>query len=221
MRELKEGQKVKERWSDAWGTGVCIKALKTVWHIKFQDGETRVYDKAHLQFLDLVDESFTKKKQKRKTVKIKQVLCDEIDASTYKKLMRLTLKEGYMGMCLEFCRKAYVKYDRTDFKHYIYICTDENEKIIGWAMVQDLLYRYEDFLDFGIFVAKSHRGKGIALKIMKEIAKKHKDKKFSVWVHDEGSRGLFKKTREIKDSPFVLFDAGKYKDGEKYIEWKE
>ena len=52
--KLRQGQKVKDIWYPEWGVGRCVKALKTRWHIQFQDGETRVFDRPHLQFLSLV-----------------------------------------------------------------------------------------------------------------------------------------------------------------------
>jgi len=53
-KNLKINQKVKDSWFKEWGRGVCIKALKTRWHILFTDGEVRVYDTSHLQFLNLI-----------------------------------------------------------------------------------------------------------------------------------------------------------------------
>ncbi len=52
--KLRKGQKVIDRWFKEWGIGVCVKVLKTRWHIDFTDGETRVFDKQHLQFLKVI-----------------------------------------------------------------------------------------------------------------------------------------------------------------------
>ena len=49
--KLREGQKVIDTWYEEWGVGLCVKSLKTRYYIKFDDGETRIYDKHHLQFL--------------------------------------------------------------------------------------------------------------------------------------------------------------------------
>jgi len=53
---LKLNDKVIDRWFKEWGVGKCVKALKTVWHIKFADGETRIFDKPNLQFLDKISQ---------------------------------------------------------------------------------------------------------------------------------------------------------------------
>ena len=37
--KLRQGQKVKDIWYPEWGVGRCVKALKTRWHIQFQDGK--------------------------------------------------------------------------------------------------------------------------------------------------------------------------------------
>ncbi len=54
LQTLNKGNRVIDTWFDDWGIGVCIKALKTRWHIQFADGETRVFDKQHLQFLKVI-----------------------------------------------------------------------------------------------------------------------------------------------------------------------
>jgi len=53
LKNLRKYQKVTDTWFTEWGVGNCIKALKTRWHIKWSDGEVRVFDKSHLQFLEL------------------------------------------------------------------------------------------------------------------------------------------------------------------------
>jgi len=55
LQRLNLSDKVRDRWFQEWGAGTCMKALKTRFHIKFDDGEFRVFDNAHLQFLDLIE----------------------------------------------------------------------------------------------------------------------------------------------------------------------
>jgi len=50
-QELKRKIYVFDRWFLYWGTGQILRILKTRVHIKFPD-MTRIYDNAHLQFLE-------------------------------------------------------------------------------------------------------------------------------------------------------------------------
>jgi len=53
LQKLNKGSRVTDTWFWEWGVGVCIKTLKTRWHIRFADGEVRIFDRQHLQFLKL------------------------------------------------------------------------------------------------------------------------------------------------------------------------
>ena len=54
LTTLKKGQKVRDTWYKEWGVGKCIRTTKTLFYIKFADGEIRDFDKQHLEFLRLV-----------------------------------------------------------------------------------------------------------------------------------------------------------------------
>lgn len=115
-------------------------------------------------------------------------------------------KSGYAKMCLDLCYSARVNYKKTDFVCDLYF-EKEGEIVIGWAMVQNLLYARDGYLDLSIFVHKDHRRKGVASKLMNRIAEGQYTKMISVWVDDDANYKLFKRFNHY---PFVAFSSSDY-----------
>lgn len=114
--------------------------------------------------------------------------------------------DGYMEMYLD-CALIGRKSGKDDFRcdivlHYI------GDVIVGWAIIQDLLYRHDKYLDMSIYVSIPYRGQGIASAILQVITDTYKFEKISVWIDDEVNRGLYKK---YAGDTIVAFDSEAYR----------
>lgn len=112
--------------------------------------------------------------------------------------------EGYMAMQLEFCYLACNKYKKTDFVCEIILYKIQNQ-IVAWCIAQDLVYKYSDYVDVGIFVHPDFRGKGIASQILEHLLKDSMFK-YSAWIGTDVNLKLYKK---FKDR-ITLFDMNHY-----------
>jgi len=145
----------------------------------------------------------------------------ELTIEKYKELLNLTLpieEGGYMRLYLDLCFKARKVDGKPDF-----VCDVEtyesDGKIFGWVICQDLLYRREDYIDLSVYVDEEYRGMGIASRLLKAVEMKNyrgKNRKFSVWIHDEANKALYKK---FNRHPFYYFDSNKYIDNEAYVRY--
>jgi GNAT superfamily N-acetyltransferase len=121
--------------------------------------------------------------------------------------------DGYMKMYISFCSQARKIFKKEDFTCDI-IIKRVDEKIVGWAIVQDLLYRHEDYLDLGIYVLPEYRKQGHGSDILNFIKTNFTETKFSVWINKfKPNSVLFKK---FNSHPFYLFDGDYYKETGKY-----
>ena len=135
------------------------------------------------------------------------------DASLLAKLKSLTHgPDGYMTAILDLCYRMRVVHDKDDFTCLLYIFKIKSS-IVGWAIVQDLLYRHEDYLDLSIYVSPLHRKQGIASAIMHSIQDENSDKKISVWVDNKSNEKLF---AAFKGEVFTPFDSDAYSKDKSY-----
>jgi GNAT superfamily N-acetyltransferase len=140
----------------------------------------------------------------------------DLDASEVRFLKGQThgMKEGYLRMYLDFCWNARTKYGKEDFM--CDIITDKNPMgaLNCWCMIQDVLYRHGEYLDFGIWTPKAKRGNGYGSQMLEFVAKHYKDKMLAVWPHmDDASPYLY---RKFNEPPFYAFDIDAYKEEGRY-----
>jgi|GEM_PF-5862416 len=126
-----------------------------------------------------------------------------------------TMSTGYLRMYLDFCWNARIKYDKQDF--FCDVITDKNRmgSLNCWCIVQDLLYKNDEYLDFGIWTPKAKRGKGHASRMLEWVGERYKDKKLAVWPSNiDVSPYLY---RKFDRPPYYAFDGEKWKnDGSTY-----
>lgn len=91
--------------------------------------------------------------------------------------------------------------------HYI------NGVIVGWAIIQDLLYRHKNYLDMSIYVSIPYRGQGIASAILHVVVDTYKLEKIIVWIDNPKNRGLYKK---FVGDTIVAFDSEAYAEDGSY-----
>ena len=115
-------------------------------------------------------------------------------------------------MFLDLAWRAYHIHHKDTFFCRIYVKRDSNDRIIGWALLEDLLYRMDGFKSLQLFVHEEHRGKGVGSRLMSMVAKDNVDAKISVWASSSNNTALFKK---FNYPPFHVFDMIEYeKTGE-------
>jgi GNAT superfamily N-acetyltransferase len=115
---------------------------------------------------------------------------------------------GYMGFYIQTIWNAYQQ-DKLDYYCRIFAFYD-GDTIIGWALLQDLLYRNGDYVELSIYVNPKNRGNGIGSDLMQYISKKVVDKKISVWYKGQT---LFKR---FATHPFYPFDMKHYEKTKEY-----
>jgi GNAT superfamily N-acetyltransferase len=121
---------------------------------------------------------------------------------------------GYMDMYVNVGKISRCVHGKRGFTCDIITEYSVNGSLDCWAVLQNLLYRHEDYLDLSIWVPKAKRGKGFASKMLKFIAEQYKDKKIAVWVSVEtDSVYLYKK---FNKAPFYIFDNDVYNDTYQY-----
>lgn len=140
---------------------------------------------------------------------ISQLCKDEIGA-----LDNLThsAKNGYMKMYLKFCRSARLRFAKKDFVCEVFYEVIDNQ-IVGWCIAQNLLYRYEDYLEFSIYVAPEFRGKGVGGRLIDKVIKELPNHKISVWVDNPQNEALFKK---YQGTNLHAFDSKVYSEKKEY-----
>jgi GNAT superfamily N-acetyltransferase len=119
--------------------------------------------------------------------------------------------DGYMEMTLDCCligRKS----GKHDFTADVILHRIDGV-IVGWAILQDLLYRHENYLDMSIYVSIPYRGQGIASAILHFITDTYKTEKISVWIDNPKNRGLYKK---FVGDTIVAFDSEAYAEDGSY-----
>jgi len=126
---------------------------------------------------------------------MKKVSIYNLDRKTFSRLKKLCHEptRGYLAMYLEVCWLAANKYKKNDFLCDIYI-EQSGGKILGWAMVQDLLYRYDVYADFGIFVDPQERRKGVASKLLEAALNDEGQlRPLAVWIGDNVNKGFYQR----------------------------
>lgn len=126
---------------------------------------------------------------------MKKLSIHNLDHETFLRLEKLCRKptHGYLKMYLECCWLAAHKYKKDDFLCDIYI-EQSGEDILGWAMVQDLLYRYDPYVEFGIFVAPQERRKGVASRLLEAALDDDEQlRPLAVWIGNETNKQFYKK----------------------------
>ena len=122
--------------------------------------------------------------------------------------------DGYMSMYLNLCRDAFAVYGKTDFFCDVIIDYNSLGAINAWCILQNLLYRHDDYIDLSIWVPKSKRLNGHGTRLMNFIEEKYKDKKISVWA--SRSNHSFHMFSKFSTSPFHIFDVDVYHTYKEY-----
>jgi GNAT superfamily N-acetyltransferase len=150
----------------------------------------------------------------KQMITTKQLSLSEVDWDLNLELNELTRIDGYMAFYLACCMMA--KYhDKDDFFAYIAVAEEDGD-IVGWVLVQDLVYRYKDFVELQIFVHENHRGKGVGSKLLEQTLADLPNKKIIAWASDFENKALYKK---FKDRISVL-DMAKYDADQSYVEYQ-
>lgn len=133
----------------------------------------------------------------------------EVKEGEYNFLRTQTLfNKGYMELYLHVCREARLKHDKKDF--VCDILTEYNE--IGglncWCIIQNLCYRFYDFLELSIWVPGGKRQKGYGSKMLSFVAEKYKDQKIALWTNTTDiTAKLYKNFTEL---PFYIYNRDEY-----------
>jgi predicted acetyltransferase len=121
-------------------------------------------------------------------------------------------RDGYMEMTLDCCLVGR-KSGKHDFIADIFLHKIDGI-IVGWAILQDLLYRHEKYVDMSIYVSIPYRGQGIASTILHVITDTYRSKrKISVWIDNPKNSGLYKK---FVGDTIVAFDSEAYAEDGSY-----
>lgn len=119
--------------------------------------------------------------------------------------------EGYLQMYLYLCWEARHTHKKDDFDCDVIIYKNRIGNMNCWCILQDLMYRFEDYLDLGIWTPKAKRGNGYGSELLKFVEDEYSDRKIAVWPHPKDpSVQLYKK---FDHHPFYAFDIDSYKDG--------
>lgn len=135
---------------------------------------------------------------------IKELCDDELDF-----LSQQTFKnKGYMNVYLEVCRIARIKHAKDDFVCDVITKYNSIGGLDAWALIQNLLYRYEDYMDMNTWVPGAKRRKGHGSDILSFVGDRYKDKKISLWAsRADNSCKLYEK---FNTPPFYVFDSDEY-----------
>lgn len=114
--------------------------------------------------------------------------------------------EGYLSMYAQLCKSARVDFKKNDFECWVIIKKNDVGNVDCWAMIQNLFYRHEDYLDMSIWTPRSKRGQGHASAVMNFIGDRFAGDKISIWLQ-ENNIGLFNK---FKNHPFYHFCIDTY-----------
>lgn len=125
---------------------------------------------------------------------------------TFQALRSLTKPKGYLRFYLETIRNGLFVHSLNDYYERAFVASVDGQ-IVGWALLQNLLYRFEDFVECGIYVNPGTRGQGVGSALMGQISEEV-DRKVSLWMRrGDPSAGLY---RKFNREPFVLFDMDLY-----------
>ncbi len=141
-----------------------------------------------------------------------------LDHPTFLQLSELCYppEDGYMGMYLELCWLAAYHYKKDDFLCNIYI-EQSGENILGWCMVQDLLYRFNPYVEFGIFVAPKERRKGVASRLLEFALDDEENlRPLMAWIGNDTNRRFYERYK----SRIACYDMKHYKLTEEYRRFK-
>jgi GNAT superfamily N-acetyltransferase len=90
-------------------------------------------------------------------------------------------KEGFLEMYIRVCHTARIEYDKDDFVCDVITYKNRVGNLLCWGVLQDLLYRFQTYLELGIFTPVERRGNGYATKLLEYISERYKNKKISTW----------------------------------------
>lgn len=119
--------------------------------------------------------------------------------------------DGYMAFYIQTIWNAHIEgkndFYFKSFGHYI------DDELVGWVLIQDLLYKYQDYTDMMTYVNPKYRNVGVASRLLQHV-KNNVDVKISVWVNkNDANEKLYK---NFNEHPFYLFDSDYYKETKKY-----
>jgi GNAT superfamily N-acetyltransferase len=134
---------------------------------------------------------------------IRELDISDLGFDDYVTLTALSKDDGYMAMYLDILIQARGVHKKTDFYCKVIVAEDDLG-IIGWALVQDLLYRYKHYAELNIYVDRRHRGQGVGSRLIKFFIPQ--DKPLIAWAGTPENISLYKK---FKDDILVL-DIEKY-----------
>jgi GNAT superfamily N-acetyltransferase len=134
---------------------------------------------------------------------IRELDITNLSLDEYVALTSLSKNDGYMAMYLDILIQARAVHKKTDFYCKIVVAEDDLG-IVGWALVQDLLYRYKHYAELNIYVDRQHRGRGVGSRLIKFFIPQ--DKPLIAWAGTPENISLYKK---FKDDILVL-DIDKY-----------
>lgn len=138
----------------------------------------------------------------------------DMPSHIYKILLKNNL--GDSGYMKNYLQALYAFENKRDYISDIFIIIHEEngiKKVAGWAICQDLFYKYEDFKDLSIYIFPENRKNGYGSKLIQYILD-NTNYKISCWIRSlDSSYYLFKK---FMLKGLYLFDMVEYELNGKY-----